>query len=215
MRSKAPAASHLMSLDRTEAQRAASRANGAKSLGPTSVIGKRISSRNSLKHGLLADVLLLPDESRDSLLALSTNIYDVFRPGNELEDFYVQRMVDAEWHLVRIRDYEAAALMVEISAQGPHPEIPIDDKIWTHPAARGAAAFQKLHARGGSGSTIQTSKMRYLREFKEAQSQLFKLRENASKWRIPANEPGQLDENEPTPPPQNTEPKLPHQRSSA
>ncbi len=145
-----------MTTDRTEAQRAASRTNGAKSHGPTSVMGKRISSRHSLKQGPLADVLLLPDESRDSLLVLFTNTYDVFR--------------------VRIRDYEAAALMVEISAQGPHPEIPIDDKIWAHPAAR--------------GSMIQTSKMRYLRESKEAQTQLFKLRENSTKWLIPANEHG-------------------------
>ena len=133
-----------MPLERTESQRAASRANGAKSHGPTSVMGKLISSRNSLKHGLLADILLLPGEDHASFLALSTDIYDVYRPRNDVEDLYVQRMVDAEWHIRRVRDYEQAALMVEISAQGPDPEILIDGETWTHKGARPAAAFQTL-----------------------------------------------------------------------
>ncbi len=184
-----------MPQNRTESQKSAARINGAKSHGPTSRMGKRIASRNNLKHGLLADVLLLPDESREAFLALSTNFFDVFRPTNDLEDLYVQRMVEAEWRLVRIRDYETAALMVQISAEGSHPEIPIDDRVWTHHAARGAAAFQRVHAGGIGGSILQTSKMRYLREFKEAQTQLFRLREHATRWRIPEYEPGDLVEN--------------------
>lgn len=48
----------------TEAQAAASRANGAKSLGPTSDIGKAASCANGIVHGLAAaEAVLMPDET--------------------------------------------------------------------------------------------------------------------------------------------------------
>ena len=164
-----------MSLDRTEAQRAASRTNGAKSHGPTTALGKRISAMNGSKHSLFADILLLPGENRDAFTALSTNFFTVLSPRNDMEDLYVQRMVECEWHLRRIRDYQQAAMMVEISAQGPDPDIPIDGQIWNHPSARESAAFQNLYGRASKGSAIQTSRTRYLREFKEAQTQIAQI----------------------------------------
>ena len=181
-----------MPLERSEAQKAAARANGAKSRGPTSEAGKYVSSRNGLKHGMYAETLLLPDEDPEAFTSMSTQFTDVLHPRNELEDLYVRRMIEAEWKLIRVRDYEQAAMMVEISAQGSHPAIPIDDQQWTHKGARGSAAFEKLHGHGGTGSAIQISQLRYLRQFKEAQAQLFKLRENAVKWRIQDSNPGEF-----------------------
>ncbi len=198
-----------MPQDRTESQRASSRANGAKSHGPITVMGRDIASKNAIKHGLLATTLLIPGENREALEALSANFYICFRPESDLEDLYVQRMVEADWKLKRVRTYEQAALAREIAAQGPEVPITIDDDSLLYPMARNAAAFEELHGR--KRSPIQTSFMRYQRDFNQARDAFFKLRENAQKWRIPSNEPtftgfepGDLVENtEPDPQPSN------------
>jgi len=48
---------------RTPAQAAASRANGSKSTGPATVLGKTTSAANSVVHGLAAHAALLPTET--------------------------------------------------------------------------------------------------------------------------------------------------------
>jgi hypothetical protein len=47
---------------RSDAQRAASRLNGAQSLGPTTPEGRLASSRNSTKHGFSGDGKNLPPD---------------------------------------------------------------------------------------------------------------------------------------------------------
>jgi len=50
-----------------EKQIQASRANGARSRGPTSAQGKKNSSRNALRHGLFAGTVVLQGEAEDPL----------------------------------------------------------------------------------------------------------------------------------------------------
>ena len=51
---------------RTEAQKEASRINGSKSNGPTTLNGKDKSSRNALRHGLTAFELALSNEDAEA-----------------------------------------------------------------------------------------------------------------------------------------------------
>ena len=55
---------------RTPKQIAASRANGARSKGPVTAQGKRNSSRNSIRHGLFADTIVLEEEKKDEFFEL-------------------------------------------------------------------------------------------------------------------------------------------------
>jgi hypothetical protein len=48
----------------SEKQSAASRANGAKSKGPATPEGRARASRNSLRHGLSSEIVVLPHEDR-------------------------------------------------------------------------------------------------------------------------------------------------------
>ena len=82
---------------RTAAQAEAARRNGAKSRGPVTPMGKAISARNGITHGLTAAQLLLPDESADELDLLRDSLLDQFQPANPAEEIIVQQMVTAQW----------------------------------------------------------------------------------------------------------------------
>jgi hypothetical protein len=76
---------------RTEAQRAASRANGAHSQGPISPDGKLNSSQNSLRHGLRAKTLVLSNEDADAFDALLADYLAEHQPETITEYDLVSR----------------------------------------------------------------------------------------------------------------------------
>ena len=80
---------------RTEKQKAASRANGARSRGPKSPEGKARSAQNSVRHGLLARAVALPGESREKFDQLLTLINEDLRPQSAMEHLFVGKMVAA------------------------------------------------------------------------------------------------------------------------
>ena len=87
----------MSSLRRTNA----SRANGALSQGPITLEGKVHSSLNALRHGLLAENLILQSESRpcfDDLVAQHTAR---FAPADGVEFAMIEEMVAANWRMRR------------------------------------------------------------------------------------------------------------------
>src|SRR5258705_4904520 len=64
----------------SEQRSAISRANGARSKGPTTDAGKSISSRNSLKHGMTAKKIALPNEDPAAVAARAEEWDGHFRP---------------------------------------------------------------------------------------------------------------------------------------
>ncbi len=86
----------------TEKQRAASRANGARSRGPKTPEGKARSSRNSLRHGLLARAVLLEGEHRARFDELVELLNSSLRPKTELDHLFIGKMAAAHWRQLRI-----------------------------------------------------------------------------------------------------------------
>jgi hypothetical protein len=82
---------------RTEAQRAAARANGAKSKGPITAEGKSRSALNALRHGLLAGSLVLTSESREKFDALLEDYLDEYQPEGRTESDLVEAIVASKW----------------------------------------------------------------------------------------------------------------------
>src|SRR5215831_4418149 len=82
---------------RTEAQRAAARANGAKSKGPITPEGKSKSALNALRHGLLAGSLVLTSESREKFDDLLRDYLDEYQPEGRTESDLVEAIVAAKW----------------------------------------------------------------------------------------------------------------------
>src|SRR5262245_51181912 len=64
----------------TEERQKTARTNGSRSRGPTSTRGKSASARNSLKLGIYARILHLPDEDPQKLSALRADWYADIQP---------------------------------------------------------------------------------------------------------------------------------------
>jgi hypothetical protein len=95
---------------RTERQIEASRVNGAKSRGPVTAEGKWNSSRNSTRHGMLAESVVLEGESQERFLELLAEIDGELQPETPVEHALVQKMAVAQWRQFRLWTLEKTAI---------------------------------------------------------------------------------------------------------
>ena len=86
------------------------RTNGAKSNGPITEEGKAISARNSLRHGLRAKAVVLPEESQEEFDELREDYIERFQPADCVESDLVDTMAVARWRLLRIASIESGIL---------------------------------------------------------------------------------------------------------
>ena len=87
---------------RTNKQIEASRANGALSKGPATPEGKNISSRNSLRHGLFAQTIVLEEEHADRFTELLVDLMEEHQPRTPTETMLVETLAAARWREDRI-----------------------------------------------------------------------------------------------------------------
>jgi hypothetical protein len=85
----------------SEKQKAASRANGAKSRGPITPEGKRRSARGNVEHGMLARTVVLDGESRPRFYALMISLQEELKPETAIENLLIHKMAVAHWRLMR------------------------------------------------------------------------------------------------------------------
>jgi hypothetical protein len=83
-------------------KRAANRANARKSTGPRTQAGKEASRRNSLVHGLSAEVLLLDHEDPAEFEGLRDALVADYAPASVLECEFVDRLVSIVWRMRRV-----------------------------------------------------------------------------------------------------------------
>jgi hypothetical protein len=80
----------------TKKQVEANRSNAKKSTGPKTSSGKGIASKNSLRHGLTAEQLVLwPTDDPQSWSELRNNVMSYYMPETVLEEILVGRIVKA------------------------------------------------------------------------------------------------------------------------
>ena len=87
----------------------ANRANALQSTGPKTPRGKRTSSQNSIKHGLLTrEVVNTEQERQADFDALLTRIRDQDRPVGQTEELLVERTATLWWRLARYPELRMA-----------------------------------------------------------------------------------------------------------
>lgn len=90
----------------SERRKAANRANARRSTGPKTKAGKQAVRLNGIRHGLLSRDVVLPDEDADAFEDLGNRVRADLAPVGPVEEFLVQRMVNAMWRLRRLEMVE-------------------------------------------------------------------------------------------------------------
>jgi len=91
------------------------RANGARSKGPVTPEGKRASSRNARKHGLLASTIVIDDESKAGFDRLLASFTGELQPTTPAEVELVETITIARWRQMRVWALQTAAIDLEMA----------------------------------------------------------------------------------------------------
>jgi hypothetical protein len=102
---------------RSDKQIQASKTNGARSRGPITAQGKRNSSRNSTRHGLLAQTVVLEQESADRFQKLLAAFMDEYQPRTATQISLVETMAVTRWRQLRVWLAQKAAADLDIAGQ--------------------------------------------------------------------------------------------------
>lgn len=90
----------------SEEQLVANREN-AKLGGVKTLEGKAVSSKNAIRHGILSNEALLPEEDSEELSYLTQGLMGDLKPQGTLEILLVERIVSSFWRLKRAIRIEA------------------------------------------------------------------------------------------------------------
>ena len=183
---------------RTEAQIAASRANGAKSKGPVTPEGKSISSRNAERHGFFSQLATIKGESPQEYVQVSTDLYETWQPTDEYERCLVDTMATCMWRRMRMLVLESVTLDTQLTAFGCTATADLNQT---------AHAFSTLSQKDGAFELIHRYESRYIRALERAGRNLmayrkFRLQEASAQQQasqIPA-EPSFMEEQPAEPP---------------
>jgi hypothetical protein len=94
----------------SEARSAASRINGSKSVGPTSTRGREISSRNSLKHGLSGQGIVIAEVDETEVERRKTVLLLEMAPISTMGAILVSQMAMLSVRMERCAEQEIAAV---------------------------------------------------------------------------------------------------------
>ena len=149
---------------------ASCRANGAQSHGPTTPEGQQISAANLgiLKHGMLAQTVVLPSESKERFEHLVDQLLAEHQPLTRTELNLVENMAVARWRRMRTWSIQRNDLTREIVKH---------EKNTSAPAAA-AIAFRALSDQSNSFSNAHRYETSYDRQYKSALRELTNLRNN-------------------------------------
>ena len=173
----------------SEKRAAAARANGAKSRGPVTAIGKANSSRNSYRHGLRSRTLLADPESAGQLTAILASFEREFQPQSEIEHTLVGTMTLARWRQTCLWKLETSLINGEIGRL--KSTSPNED-----PLTLIALAFRSLSDHGCSLEIINRLEFRCARQYDRAVDRLTALRDRGIFEKINIHErPQQVIEN--------------------
>jgi len=127
----------------------ANRRNAQQSTGPKTEEGKQRSRLNASRHGLTAQVRLLPEAERLAAEAFMKPIIEGFSPVGSHETLLARSIAEAHWRLVRARAMEENLFAIHIANYADHSLAGDDPQIadaihMAQAFAEQTAAFDRL-----------------------------------------------------------------------
>jgi hypothetical protein len=157
---------------RTPNQIEASRINGAKSHGPITEEGKAASSRNAVKHGILAQTIVIEGESEERFKAHLNAFIDQYEPTDQHELALVEHMAVCRWRQLSVWGLETAGISNAIRELTQNqPEL-----LEKEPAVRAFLAIAELGAKNNNLNLFQRYDGRFDRQFYRAYTKLMAKR---------------------------------------
>jgi hypothetical protein len=104
--------------------------SGNEAGGPRTKIGKQTSSRNSIKHGIFADILLSGNKmgkASEEYLRLLSALRSAMRPADSFEDIQVEKLAFLQLRLTRVyeADWRVAPKLFKKLADGLDADSPL------------------------------------------------------------------------------------------
>jgi len=156
------------------------RANGAKSHGPKTEAGRKISSRNAITHGLYSKGVVIAKESREQFQEMLDAYIQQFQPIGLVELDLVEEMVAAKWRQRRLWSIETDLIEDQVLMQTEKLDEKYSDYDPHCPLSYAYAAF----AESGSLPFLTRNESRLERTYSRALKFLLELQ----RLRKPANE---------------------------
>src|SRR5262245_40990569 len=97
----------------------ANRLNAKRSTGPKTESAKALASRNSLKHGLTSQQIVIGDEDPHHYEELRRGLEKDFKPTTTIETALVDRLAGLLWRLQRVSVFEASLMQARLEEVGP------------------------------------------------------------------------------------------------
>ena len=169
-------------MELSDKQLAANRANAQKSTGPKTETGKRNSSRNSDRHGILANTVLIEGESRALFKKLLTGLESEFLPTTPTEFALVENMAVAQWRMRGLWCVQAASIAHELHLQA-------DANAHEDPPTRTMLAMRDSGDHSRHSGSMSRDEVRYDRQYHRALVGLLRFREEKNAGRQRSHQP--------------------------
>jgi hypothetical protein len=163
-----------------ERKLSANRANAVKSRGPITPQGKRNSSRNNMRHGLLSNSVLIEGESPERFAALLNSLYTEHEPATER--ILVEKMAVAQWRQRRLWTVDSTAITQKIRRQS-------DCLAAETPPIRTMHAIRAIAENGRHADLMSRYEHRFDRRYYHALEALDRPRTTGKTAPCPAPEP--------------------------
>jgi hypothetical protein len=91
--------------------------------GPRTLLGKRRSSQNSLKHGIFSKAVVLKNESQAEFDSVVNGLREHYHPVGTLEVILVEKLAATSWRQRRLLLAEAAEIQIDIESIESNEEV--------------------------------------------------------------------------------------------
>jgi hypothetical protein len=152
----------------TIAGKLAALANSAKSTGPVTPEGRAISSRNAIRHGILAESIVLDSESAERFSEVLSTLQEELQPASPIESRYVETMALAEWRRLRLLCLEKEQMTIETRRQEAADLGSSGNSTEVSSTRYTALAFRALSDESRAQELLNRYESRYDRQYQRA-----------------------------------------------